>query len=225
MRRFPSTITIDGPAGAGKSTVGELLAKRLDYLYFDTGTMYRALTWATLHQQIDPHNGAAVAALAHATDIDVQPPTVADGRQYTVLVNQHDVTWELRSPEVERAVSLVARYPEVRAVMRARQREIGLRGSVVMVGRDIGSIVMYDAPLKIYLEASLDERARRRAAELARRGQEADFDTIRADMARRDELDQHVMAAAEDAVVVQSDSLTPDEVVTEILHLAEHVVH
>src|SRR5215470_10403541 len=152
---IPDTITIDGPAGAGKSTVGELLARRLGYLYFDTGIMYRALTWAALRRGVDPVDAVATAALARALDIQVLPPTVADGRQYTVLVDGQDATAELRLPEVERQVSRAASYPEVRETMRARQRAIGRRGRVVMVGRDIGNIVMPDAPLKIYLEATL----------------------------------------------------------------------
>ncbi len=138
------------------------------------------------------------------------PPTIADGRQYTVLVDGDDATWDLRQPDVERNVSLVASYPAVREVMRAGQRAIGRRGRVVMVGRDIGSVVMVDAPLKIYLEASLAERARRRAAELQSRGRDVRFDEIQSDVARRDALDQHVMAAAPDAVVIHSDGLSPD---------------
>src|SRR5262245_2943812 len=157
------SITIDGPAGAGKSTLGELLARRLGYLYFDTGVMYRAATWAVLRHGVDPYNEEATAALARALDIELLPPTDSDGRQYKVLVDGQDITWELRFPEVERLVSLVASYPAVREVMRAQQRKIGLRGQIVMVGRDIGRIVLPEAALKIYLEASLDERARRRA--------------------------------------------------------------
>jgi cytidylate kinase len=214
---IPDTITIDGPAGAGKSTLGELLARRLGYLYFDTGTMYRALTWAALGRGIDPRDSTATAALAHTLDIQVLPPTVADGRQYTVLVDGEDATWELRRPDVERQVSLTASYPAVREVMRARQRAIGLRGRVVMVGRDIGNIVMPDAALKIYLEASLEERARRRAAELRARGADLLFEEVQAEVARRDALDQHVMAPAPDALVLHSDGLSPAEVVEAIL--------
>jgi len=214
---LPDTITIDGPAGAGKSTVGELLARRLGYLYFDTGTMYRALTWAVLRCGIDPNDAAATVALARALDIQVLPPTVADGRQYTVLVDGQDATWDLRQPDVERHVSGVASYPEVREIMRARQRAIGLRGRVVMVGRDIGNIVMPDAPLKVYLEATLAERARRRATELHTRGRDVSPVDVQAEVARRDALDQHVMAPAPDAVVIHSDGLSPAEVIEAIL--------
>jgi cytidylate kinase len=170
--------------------------------------MYRALTWA---------------ALRRAIDIQVLPPTVADGRQYTVLADGADATWELRQPEIERHVSRAASHPEVREVMRARQRAIGLRGGVVMVGRDIGNIVMPDAPLKIYLEASLQERARRRAAELRARGREVSIEEVRADVGRRDALDQHVMAPAPDAVVIHSDGLSPADVVDAILGIASRV--
>lgn len=208
---MPETITIDGPAGAGKSTLGELLARRLGYLYFDTGVMYRALTWAALQRRVDPGDADGLAGLARDLAIDIQPPTLADGRQYTVLVDGADVTWELRSPEVDKNVSLAAKHPSVRAVMRARQRAIGLRGRVVMVGRDIGTVVLPEARLKIYLEASLGARAERRAAELRARGIAADLDAIAADVARRDALDQHVMGRAPDALVLQNDALLPEQ--------------
>jgi cytidylate kinase len=218
---IPETITIDGPAGAGKSTVGELLARQLGYLYFDTGVMYRALTWAALRRGVDPRAGAALAALARELKIEVLPPLAADGRQYTVLADGQDVTWELRLPEVERYVSLVSSYPAVREILRAQQRAIGLRGRIVMVGRDIGNIVMPDAALKIYLEASLEERARRRAAELGARGFDVRLDDVREEIARRDALDQHVMAPAPDAAVLHSDGRSPAEVVEAILAYCE----
>ena len=214
---LPFVITIDGPAGAGKSTLGELLARRLGYMYFDTGVMYRALTLAAIEQQADADDERALAQLARDTSIAVAPADVADGRQYTVRVNARDRTWDLRNPAVEQHVSAISRHPQVRAVMRERQREIGQAGQVVMVGRDIGSVVMPDAPLKIYLEASIDERARRRTAELQARGHAADPAAIRAEVARRDALDRHVMAAAPDALVIDCDALTPEDEIELIL--------
>lgn len=214
---MPTVITIDGPAGAGKSTLGELLARRLGYLYFDTGIMYRALTWAALQHHTDLHDSAAVATLAQNIDIRVYPPTIADGRQYTVFVGQEDITWKLREAAVEANVSITSRYPAVRAVMRERQRMIGQQGRVVMVGRDIGSVVMPDAPLKIYLIASLDERARRRTAELDARGRAVDYTQIHTEIAHRDELDRHVMQAAPDAIVIVSDDRTPEDIVEAVM--------
>jgi cytidylate kinase len=214
---IPDTITIDGPAGAGKSTLGELLARRLGYLYFDTGVMYRALTWAALGHSVDPGDEAAAAALARDLDIDIEPPTIADGRQNTIRVDGQDVTWDLRRPEVDQHVSRAARHPAVREILRARQRAIGMRGQVVMVGRDIGAIVLPEARLKIYLQASLQARASRRAAELRARGFDVDLATLEADLARRDALDQHVMAPAPDALVLSNETLLPSQEVDLIL--------
>ncbi len=214
---IPTVITIDGPAGAGKSTLGELLARRLGYLYFDTGIMYRALTWAALQHHTDLDDSSAVAALAQHIDIGVHPPSVGDGRQYTVLVGAEDITWKLRDTDVEANVSTASRYPAVRAVMRERQRWIGQQGRVVMVGRDIGSVVMPDAPLKVYLLASLEERARRRTVELQARGRHVEYGQIYAEIAQRDDLDRHVMQPAPDAIVITSDGRTPDDIVEAVL--------
>ncbi|KPV53857.1 cytidylate kinase [Kouleothrix aurantiaca] len=213
----PDTITIDGPAGAGKSTLGALLAQRLGYLYFDTGIMYRALTWAALRRQLDLSDADALAGLAQDLAIDIAPPTQDDGRQFTVLIDNTDATWELRSASVEKSVSQVARHPAVRTIMRARQRAIGMRGQVVMVGRDIGTIVLPEARLKVYLEASLHARAARRAAELQARGLAADTGAIEADVARRDALDQHVMGRSPDALVLNNDDLSPEAEVDAIV--------
>src|SRR3712207_623057 len=187
---FPSVITIDGPAASGKSTLGELLARRLGYVYFDTGVLYRALTLLALRRGVLLDDDSALAELAQAVQLSVVPPTQDDGRQYTVLADNEDVTWALRDVDVERNVSRVAGYPAVRTALRAQQRAIGLRGNVVMVGRDIGSIVMPDADFKIFLEAPLAERARRRHDDLTRRSTHLSLDTVEADLRRRDALDQ-----------------------------------
>lgn len=218
---FPAVITIDGPAGAGKSTLGELLARRLGYLYFDTGVMYRALTLAGLERRTALDDPDQMEPLAQQIDIAVQPPHVADGRPYTVLLEGRDVTWDIRRPDVERQVSLASSHPAVRAAMRARQRAIGARGQVVMVGRDIGSVVMPDAGLKIFLEVSLEERARRRTDELRARGREVELGAIQADVARRDALDRHVMAPAPDAIVIQGDGLSPEDEVELVLEFLQ----
>lgn len=213
----PAVITIDGPAGSGKSTLGALLAQRLGYLYFDTGVMYRALTLLALRKTYQLEDGAALEALARQIQIDVIPPTQPDGRQYTVLADGDDVTWAIRAPDVDRHVSLVSSYPGVRSEMIRRQRLIARRGQVVMVGRDIGTVVMPDAELKLYLEASLDERARRRADDLRAQGRTLTLEQIRAEIARRDEMDRSVMQRADDALVLNSDLLSPEDEVTWII--------
>ncbi len=221
----PSTIAIDGPAASGKSTIGALLAERLGYLYFDTGVMYRAVTWAALVQAIAFEDEGAITALAERLRIDVVRPTVDDGRQYTVLADDEDVTWEIRRPEVERGVSPVSAYPGVRAALTAQQRRIGRQGRIVMVGRDIGTVVMPDAELKIYLDATVDERAGRRYREVLDRGEPADYDAVLAAVRRRDEIDSSrilaPLAVAEDAVVIDTTPLGVDQVLERVLALVD----
>jgi cytidylate kinase len=211
MIHKPTMITIDGPAGTGKSTLGALLAQRLGYLYFDTGVMYRAVTLAAVQRKLDCANQAEMEQLAKHVVIDVVPPTVADGRQYTVLLDQEDVTRQIRSPNVEQQVSIVSKHPGVREELIRQQRAIGERGDVVMVGRDIGTIVVPDAPCKLYLQTSLAERARRRFADEQAKGREVSLEQVQAEMTRRDDLDSHVIYAAEDALILHTDTLTPDE--------------
>jgi CMP/dCMP kinase len=222
-RLKPKVIAIDGPAGSGKTTLASLLAQTLDYLYLDTGEMYRALTWAALRDQVDINDGVAVTRLAQRVEIDVHPSKIADGRVNDVLLNGQDVTWEIRRPEVESNVSIVAAYPGVRHEMTVKQRQIGLRGHVVMAGRDIGTVVFPDAELKIYLDASAEERARRRFSENQARGFTLPYDEILASMRRRDEIDSTREVAplrpAEDAVLVDSDELSVDEVLKKVLFL------
>ncbi|RMF46294.1 MAG: (d)CMP kinase [Anaerolineae bacterium] len=220
---IPEIIAIDGPAASGKSTLGYKLARELGYLYFDTGVMYRAVTWLALHQDVDVSDEGAVTALAETARIDVQPPSKDDGRTADVLVNGQDVTWEIRRPAVERKVSVVAAYPGVRAALTEQQRRIGLRGRVVMVGRDIGTVVLPEAGLKIYLDASVEERARRRFAELQARGVQASLEEITAAMRRRDELDSTRSVAplrpARDAVIINSDNMDVAAVLARVKEL------
>jgi cytidylate kinase len=212
----PSTIAIDGPAASGKSTIGGMLAERLGYLYFDTGVMYRAVTWAALEQGIPIADEAGVTALAEQLKIDVIRPTVEDGRQYTILADGRDVTWEIRTPDVDRGVSPVSAYAGVRAALTSQQRRIGHRGKIVMVGRDIGTVVLPEADLKVFLDASVEERAGRRYREVVARGEPADYDEILTSLKRRDQIDSGravaPLRAAEDAIVVDTTLLTIEQV-------------
>ena len=219
--RLPAVITIDGPAASGKSTLGELLARRLGYVYFDTGILYRALALLALRRGVPLDDPQALARLARAVKLMVLPPSVDDGRQYTVLADGEDITWGLRDVMVDRSVSRVAGYPAVREALRDQQREIGRRGKVVIVGRDIGSVVMPDADYKLFLTAPLHERARRRCAELAGRGIELPLSTVTEDLRRRDALDERNTFVPEGAVVLDSAGMTPEEVMTQILNAFE----
>ena len=222
-RPVPSglTIAIDGPAGSGKSTLGAALAERLGYTYFDSGVMYRALAWLALQRGVDPQEETALVKLAEAADIQVTRPSQDDGRQATVLVDGTDVTWAIRTPEVDRAVSPVAAQPRVRQVVTDRLRQIGSGGAIVMVGRDIGTVVLSDASLKIYLTASGEERARRRHRDLEARQMAADYDYILTEIHRRDAHDAGRDAApmrpAEDAIHMDSDSMTVEDEVRQVV--------
>ena len=218
-------IAIDGPAGSGKSTIGKLLAEHFDYLYFDTGVMYRAVTYSAQQHEINVDNEIEVSRLAEELRIDVRPPTVPDGRNCDVLIGADDVTTRIHSPDVDAQVSIVSAYPEVRAALSKKQRQIGLRGKVVMVGRDIGTVILPEADLKIYLDASVEVRARRRYDEQRKRGESVDYDSILAVLQERDRIDSTRDVAplkiAEDAVVIDSDELNIQDVFEKIRLLAE----
>jgi cytidylate kinase len=217
---IPNIIAIDGPAASGKSTLGRRLADALGYLFFDTGVMYRAVTWATLQRAVDVTDEAGVTRLAETVQIDVLPPSKEDGRSCDVLADGVDITWATRTPEVEANVSPVSAYRGVREALASQQRRIGLRGRVVMVGRDIGTVVLPEAELKIYLDASAEERARRRFKEILDRGGNADYETILAGVRMRDEIDSNrafsPLRAAEDAVILDSDKMSADEVFAKV---------
>jgi CMP/dCMP kinase len=226
----PRQIAIDGPAGSGKSTIGEQLARRLGYLYIDTGAMYRAVAWLALQEGVDVNDGPALARLAQHAGIVISHPHIDDGRQYTVTVHGHDVTWDIRNAAVTRVVSPVSAHPEVRAILIAQQREMAKQvAGIVMVGRDIGAVVLPDADLKIYLTASLQERTRRRYAELVERLGEQNpelpsMEEVLVDIHHRDEIDHDNMRPAEDAIVIVTDNLSVPQVLEVICSYLEEPV-
>lgn len=213
----PKIIAIDGPAASGKSTVGAELANRLGYLCLDTGIMYRAVTWQALAEGLDPEDETAITRLAETIEIDVQPGSVSDGRAFDVLINHQDHTWDIRSPEVNQQVSLVSSYPGVRHAMTIQQRKIAGRGRIVMLGRDIGTVVLPDADLKIYLDASLKVRAKRRFEEEKARGSCVTYQEVVSSLKRRDKIDSSRKFAplkiAADAVVINTNNMSAAQVV------------
>jgi CMP/dCMP kinase len=198
-------VAIDGPAGSGKSTVASMLARRLGFRHLDTGAMYRALAWLALRDGTEVSDGASLAALALEHPVSFGP----DG---SVEVDGENVTTAIRVAEIDRLVPTVARHPEVREVMRERQRALAVGGNSVIEGRDIGSVVVPDAELKVFLVADAEERARRRSAE--RPG--TDVDALAAELRVRDERDAVNTRPADDAVLLDTTELTVDEVVERI---------
>jgi CMP/dCMP kinase len=200
-------VAIDGPAGAGKSTVARTLATRLGFRYLDTGAMYRALTWLALAEDVSLEDGAALGELARRELVSFE-----DDR---VFIHGEDVTEEIRLPRIDRVVSSVARHPDVREVMRERQRELGSHGDAVIEGRDIGTVVCPDADVKVYLVADAVERARRRIVDRPEIGEEA----LATDLRLRDERDAAQMQAAPDAQEIDTTELSIEEVVDRIEQL------
>jgi cytidylate kinase len=225
MEKKSFTITLDGPAASGKSTLGVRLAESLDFMYLDTGVMYRAVTLAVLKKNVDVNDEGLVTKVAEEMDLDIHPATIDDGRSNDVILEQEDVTWEIRLPDVEAHVSQVSAYKGVRVAMTKKQREIGNRGGIVMVGRDIGTVVLPDAEIKLYLDASVEERAKRRYLELINRGKQAYYESVLDDLKRRDKIDSSRVIAplrpADDAIMIDSDHMDAEEVFQFIFNLVK----
>jgi cytidylate kinase len=215
-------IAIDGPAASGKTVIGAEVAQRLGYRFLDTGAMYRAVTWAALQAELDISDEAAIAVFAETVRVELADNEREGGR--VVLVDGQNATPHFREPAVEAAVSLVARVPRVREALVRIQRQEAASGRIVMAGRDIGSVVLPEARVQVYLDASRDVRARRRAEQLTHAGAAADLDTLVADLARRDGIDSSreasPLTAAPEAVIINTDDLSIEEVVRRIVALA-----
>jgi cytidylate kinase len=224
---YPNIIAIDGPAASGKTTVANQLAGMWGYFFFDTGVMYRAVTWLAIHNDISTKDETAITELADKIQIDVAPPSQDDGREYDVIADGIDVTWHIRKKKVDSRVSRVSAYPGVRGALTRQQRRIGLQGKVIMVGRDIGTVVLPEADLKIYLDASVEERAKRRFKQRVDRGEDVDLAKILQKLIKRDKIDSTrevaPLRAADDAVVINTDKLSIPEVVSIIDKLARKI--
>jgi CMP/dCMP kinase len=222
---LPSMIAIDGPVASGKSSIGRRVADRLGYLFFDTGVMYRAVTYLALRDLGSAEDPEAVADLARHANIDVLPPTADDGRDCTILAGDppEDITWATRDREVENNVSLVAAMQDVRSILTEQMRRVGLRGRVVMVGRDVGTVILPEADLKIFLTASVETRARRRYDEVRARGEQRAYEDVLANLRERDRIDSSraiaPLRAAADAILLDTTDLSIEQVIEQISEL------
>lgn len=214
-------IAIDGPAGAGKSTIAKEIAKKLGFIYLDTGAMYRAMAVCALNNGIDPNDEKAVIPLLGSTNIEVK---YLNGEQ-RVFVNGNDVSEEIRRHEISRAASDISRIPAVRLKLVELQREIAAKNDVVLDGRDITSYVLPNAEFKFFLTAAQEERAKRRCLQLEEKGTKTDFDTILKDIIERDYNDSHrafaPLTKTEDSILIDSTFLTKDEVVAKLISIIE----
>ena len=226
LQRLPKNIAIDGPAASGKTTIGTIVANKIGYMCLDTGIMYRAVAFQALKEGIEIADETVVTRLAERIAIDIQPATSEDGRQFDVMINGEDHTWDIRTAAVNATVSEVSVYLGVRRAMTVQQRKIAEKGKIVMIGRDIGTVVLPDAELKIYLDASVEVRAQRRYVEDLSHGKDACLEDVIESLRHRDEIDSGraiaPLKAADDAIIIDSDKMTVYEVVEFVMGLLDN---
>jgi cytidylate kinase len=222
-RTVPRVIAVDGSAASGKSTVGRKLAEKLAYPFLDTGLMYRAVTLAALERGVDPRDKEGLTHLAKSLRLEIGPPSPGSVETCSILIDGADVTQRLRRADVEEAVSLVSRVAGVREALVKQQRKIAGQQPMVMAGRDIGTVVLPDADLKVYLDASISERARRRHSEFREHGRTVSRDIVLEDLKRRDQIDSERVVSplrpASDAVVINTDGMTSEQVIKRVVQL------
>ena len=218
---YPNVIAIDGPAGSGKSTISFYLAEKLGYLFIDTGVFYRSVTLLVLRHNVNVTNTAALATVTRDAVIDIRPEPQDPERQYSVWIEGDNVTDQLRTEAVNKLVSTVAAVPEVRHELMNVQRRAAIQGKIIMAGRDIGTVVLPDADCKLYIDASIEERARRRYKQKQEKGEQVDLAAIEQSLRQRDEVDMQrevsPLKQADDALYVLTDGMSVEEVVQHVL--------
>jgi len=223
MKKKGLIIAIDGPSAVGKSTIGKLIAQELGYLYIDTGAIYRAITWKVLQKNIDLNNEDLVSNIVSKIHISIKKMNLKFKNYYLIFIDGEDVTEEIRNPKIDQNVSLIAKLPKVRKQLIDMQRNLAKNGCIVMEGRDIGSIILPYADIKLYFSASEEERIKRRYQELNERGHKISYKEVKEQILRRDVIDSNrkyaPLTKTEDAILIDTTNKTIEEVKNEILKI------
>jgi len=223
MKKKGLIIAIDGPSAVGKSTIGKLIAQELGYLYIDTGAIYRAITWKVIQKNIDLNNEGLVSDLVSKIHISIKKMNLKFKNYYLIFIDGEDVTEEIRNPKIDQNVSLIAKLPKVRKQLIDMQRNLAKNGCIVMEGRDIGSIILPYADIKLYFSASEEERIKRRYQELNERGHKISYKEVKEQILRRDVIDSNrkyaPLTKTEDAILIDTTNKTIEEVKNEILKI------